>query len=366
MKVLLICEHLKGTDGWSRHTVLLRGALIERGHNVQTITTPTPLGFLTRPWRAFALAQRLKNMNADVFHFTVEPYALSVLFLPKTIRKRTVLTIHGNYGIKPLRFWMTRFLWPKVMQRIARFITVSEYTRNAVTKELKRLKKEKLAERFCDRVTVVHNGICLPGSKNQKPVEDPCGVTSNQKHILHIGGVKPAKGLGEAIEACARYKELYGAPFHLTVIGSAPEGHYLNGLRSLIRKNDLEDAVTFRGRVSDEELHQIYDESDLLLAPSYTTETSFEGFGLVYIEASAHGVPVIGPNTSGAAEAIKDGVSGYTVDVCDPDAIARKMYDVLDEGKIEAASCRKWAEKFDVSEVAQQVENIYKEVVIEN
>jgi len=58
---------------------------------------------------------------------------------------------------------------------------------------------------------------------------------------------------------------------------------------------------------------ELYKNADLLLVPSYTNKTSFEGFGLVYIEANAYGVPVIGPNTSGAAEAIKDGAYDYLI-----------------------------------------------------
>lgn len=352
MKILIATNHLHGTDGWSRYTTNLIGALERRNHEMLTIAPDDPLSFLTRPYKAFFLAGKIRRMMkkeaVDVLHFTVEPYALSVLFLPKNIREKTVLTIHGNYGVRPLRFWMTRFLWSSVLKRISRFITVSNYTKDAVIKEL----TDGVTCHFKDRTTVIHNGIRIPDWNHKKSKNDA-------KQIIHVGGVKPAKGVGEAIEACAIYKEKYKTPFHLTVIGRKKNDHYMQKLKELIAKKSLSDIVTFRGIISDEELVEAYKNADLLLVPSYTTKTSFEGFGLVYIEANAYGVPAIGPNTSGAAEAIKDGMSGFTVEIFDPEEIADRMHWVLDEKKIDSEKCIEWAKQHDIKNVSEAIERIY-------
>ena len=113
------------------------------------------------------------------------------------------------------------------------------------------------------------------------------------------------------------------------------------------------------GPLSDAELAKAYKEADLLLVPSQTTETSFEGFGLVYIEANAYGVPCIGPERSGAAEAIEDGKSGYTVSAHDPALIAKRMHWILNEEKISAASCRAWAEAHSIEKTVNAVEEVY-------
>ena len=427
MKILLVAHRLAGNDGWSRYALNLHDALVARGHTITVVTPPPPLTFLTRPWRSFFLARKLRNMMHDttynVLHITVEPYALAALFLPKRIAEKIVLTVHGNYGIRPFRLQRTRWMMQRVFARIPRFITVSAYTKQAVMKELERMGKQKLARRFDERATVIHNGIPLPfsssernrphhsplfsSSERNRPHHSPLFSSSERcrsiasrevgrtlldssaepvlsgvetadsleenhppsvadasleqstKHILHIGGVKPAKGVGEAIEACSLYKEKYGTPFHLTIIGSFWRDHYVQGLELLIHEKNLKDCVSFRGQISDAELIEEYRKADLLLVPSVTVDTTFEGFGLVYLESNAYGVPVIGPHMSGAAEAIKDGVSGYQIDVFHPEMIATRIHWILDEGRITSAACRKWAEEHSMEKVVAEVEEVY-------
>lgn len=358
MNILLVANSLDGKDGWSRYSVNLRDALIARGHTVKVLSPPSPLSFLSRPWRSFFLARKIGHFvqehPMDVLHFTVEPYATAVLFLPHDITEKTVLTIHGNYGIRPFRLWRSKFMTKMAYRRIPKFITVSKYTKDAVIRELRRINKPALAKRFEERATVIHNGIPLPAVA---PRGAKAGASTKQ--ILHIGGIKPAKGVGEAIAACALYREKYGTQFELIVIGKAWKDHYLKGLKLEIYKKHLEGYVTFRGPVSDEELAGYYASSDLLLVPSVTTQTTFEGFGLVYLEANAYGVPVIGPHMSGAAEAIKDGVSGYQIDVFHPEMIAMRIHWILDEGKIKPEECRKWAEQHGIETVASKAEKVY-------
>ena len=357
MKILLVTNHVAGNDGWSRYAMNLRDALVARGHTVIVETPPKPLTFLTRPWRSYFLSRKLKRIMrdaaCDVLHIAVEPYALAVFFLPKAIVEKTILTVHGNYGIRPFRLRMTRWIMQRAFSRIPRFITVSIYTKKAVIKELQRLGKTTLAQRFDSHATVIHNGIPLP-LRERRTLEP-----HTKKHILHVGGVKPAKGVGEAIEACALYKKTYGTPFHLTIIGAFWRDHYVQGLELLIHEKNLKDCVSFRGQISDAELVEEYRKADLLLVPSVTVDTTFEGFGLVYLEANAFGIPAIGPHISGAAEAIKDGVSGYQIDVFRPEMIAMRLHWILDEGKIKAEDCRKWAEEHSMKNVAEEVERLY-------
>ena len=367
MKILIVCERVNGEGGWYTYTRNLRDELISREHDVSVCCQkgaeenaddilPPPLRCLSfLPsclLTAFKLRKVIEKIQPDIIHITVEPYALLMPLIPSRWRKQTVLTIHGSYGIRTLMYIQTRWLARKFYKQIPKFITVSNYTKDVVAKQLAKI-SEKCSEEFINQTTVIHNGIRIPDWNHEKPKNDV-------KQILHIGGVKPAKGVGEAIEACLIYKEKYGTPFHLSVIGRKKNDHYMQKLKEMIRKKSLSDAVTFRGVISDEELADAYKNADLLLVPSYTNKTSFEGFGLVYIEANAYGVPAIGPNTSGAAEAIKDSVSGFTVEVFDPEEIADRMHWILDEGEIDSGECRKWAEGHDIANVGDKVVCVYK------
>ncbi|MBM3228059.1 glycosyltransferase family 4 protein [Candidatus Peribacteria bacterium] len=365
MRILLICEGLEGTDGWSRYSANLRQALLAKGHIVMMCThkkngedyaiLPPPLRMMTRPYLGWFLAMHLKRIvqkeHVDVVHFTVEPYALCMAFLPASIRKRSVVTIHGNYGIRPLRWWASKWLAQAMLQHVHQCIAVSTFTRDAVAKEV--FWNHNLHEAFLKKTHVVHNGIPLPPYT-------PRMTYSPVHQILFVGGVKISKGILEAIRGCAAYKKQFGSTFHFSIAGAIDEASTsATALRSLIAESELQEETSILGRVDDATLEQLYEKADILLMPSLTTQDTFEGFGLVYIEANAHGVPVIGPDRSGSTEAIANGKSGYTVDVKNPEAIADALHKILDKHTISPDGCRQWAESFSVDHMTNATIDSY-------
>src|SRR5690606_8715961 len=77
--------------------------------------------------------------------------------------------------------------------------------------------------------------------------------------------------------------------------------------------------VTWHGRVDDAALHRLYRTSDLLVVPSY------EGFGIVYLEAMAFGLPVIAAHAGAACELVTPGVNGELVALHDSTALQRAL-----------------------------------------
>jgi phosphatidylinositol alpha-1,6-mannosyltransferase len=145
------------------------------------------------------------------------------------------------------------------------------------------------------------------------------------------------------------------------IIGStSSDPSFVKELDVQIDRLDLGGNVRIRGPVDDEELNEAYAEADLFLLPSLHDGDYFEGFGLVFLEANAHGVPVIGPTTGGCPEAIKDGVSGYVCDPADSATIAERMEDILIHKKIKREDCIAWAKEHDVTKSAKQLLELYK------
>jgi len=369
VKILLLCERTQGFGGWYTYTRVLRDELVRKGHTVlscgargeKDVTYPVlyrPLELMSAPWRAIGDAVKLRKIleetQPDCIHITVEPYALLVFFLPQRWRSRIVLTIHGSYGTRPLERWRTRFLATYYYRTIPLFVTVSAYTRDTVFAFLKMHGSTVLAEHMRSATRVIPNAIVLP---RWKPREH----TQKKKEILLVGGVKPRKGVLEAIEACAIFRNSGGAPFQFHIIGGLDQhDSYVKRVQERILKLGLSDCITLEGEVSDESLEKFYEDADLYLMPALTSPTTFEGFGIVFIEAGARGVPSIGPNTSGAVEAIEEGASGYRVDSRDPTQIADRMRKILDERRIDSASCRMWAEKFSAEKIVRQIEEAYE------
>lgn len=368
MTILLLCEDINGTNGWSTYARDLLHALRARGHDVKAGTHDGTWGsllphrstLLSHPWLAPFYAWRLKRIcglvRPDVIHVAVESYALLIPYLPKEWRDRTCLTVHGTFGVAPLKDGKLKERARDYYDVIPGFVTVSAYTKEKVTEALRAYCSEREADAFARKATVVHNGIVLPPYEERKDA-------SAIKSILLVGGVKPRKGVIEALRGCAAYRDRSETPFRFTVVGSTDRPEYLETVRSEIAALKLEKNVTLTGMIGEAELETLYRNADAFLMPSVTTEDAFEGFGLVFLEANARGVPVIGPDTSGTAEAIGEGKSGYRVDVHDPSMIAERLAWILDDQTISGASCRRWAEDHSIARCAERTEAAYETII---
>jgi phosphatidylinositol alpha-1,6-mannosyltransferase len=111
----------------------------------------------------------------------------------------------------------------------------------------------------------------------------------------------------------------------------AGAGTYEDRLRALARQCGVGDAVRFLGYVEEETLPDLYAASDVYAMPSrhFLGDGNFEGFGISYLEANACGVPVIGADTGGVADAIVDGVTGWLIPPEDTAPLAARLAGLL-------------------------------------
>ena len=122
---------------------------------------------------------------------------------------------------------------------------------------------------------------------------------------------------------------------------------------------DLHEYITLHGAVSDEVLSAAFKKADLFMLLSKKIGNHVEGFGLVLLEASAAGIPVIGPNNGGCPEAIDEGVSGYVCDPSMPSRVSDRMADVLIHQKITRSHCRLFAEKHSLTHTCTDLLKYY-------
>jgi glycosyltransferase involved in cell wall biosynthesis len=137
-------------------------------------------------------------------------------------------------------------------------------------------------------------------------------------NVLFIGNLIPRKGLHTLIEALAH---LPASSWHLTAVGSltAAPG-YVARLRRQIQRAGLTRQVTLTGRLPDSELSEHLLSSHLLAMPS-----SYEGFGIAYLEAMAFGLAAIGSTAGGAREVITHRHNGFLVPPDDTNSLAHYL-----------------------------------------
>jgi glycosyltransferase involved in cell wall biosynthesis len=133
--------------------------------------------------------------------------------------------------------------------------------------------------------------------------------------ILFIGNIIPRKGLHTLIEALGT---LPPGKCTLTIAGSESwDTRYSGRVRRAVESLGLSGSVRFAGALSDDELAAEIRSHHVLAVPS-----TYEGFGIVYLEAMRSGLVPIGTTAGGAAEIIEDRVSGYLVPPENPAALA--------------------------------------------
>jgi len=131
----------------------------------------------------------------------------------------------------------------------------------------------------------------------------------------------------------------------------AGDGPLRASLERLARDLRIAEAIEWVGAIDDLQRDKLFATAEVFLMPSRVPrdKKGGEGFGIVYIEAAAAGLPSICANEGGATDAVKEGYSGYRVDPRDPNAIATAVVRLLrDRSALHQMSiqAREWAGEF--------------------
>ncbi|MGZ4664154.1 MAG: glycosyltransferase family 4 protein, partial [Frankiaceae bacterium] len=133
----------------------------------------------------------------------------------------------------------------------------------------------------------------------------------------------------------------------LLIVGGGP---YREKLKRLARDAGVEADVILTGSVPWTELPAHYDAGNVFAMPCRTRRAGLEveGLGIVYLEASATGLPVVGGNSGGAPDAVLEGETGYVVDGRSQNEITRRVVELLQDSSLARRMGRQgrhWAER---------------------
>lgn len=151
------------------------------------------------------------------------------------------------------------------------------------------------------------------------------GLPEDAPILLTISRLVARKGHDYVLLALRRILKRY--PMLVYVI--VGEGRHRDALYAMVKEHNLSDNVRFVGEVADKELPLFYQAADLFIMPNRDINGDVEGFGIVFIEASASGIPVIGGKSGGARDAIEHGSSGVLVNPVDVEEISNVVIQIL-------------------------------------
>lgn len=182
-------------------------------------------------------------------------------------------------------------------------------------------------------VTVVHPGVdttrFVPlGAEQRVAARHHFGLDPDAELVVSVSRLVPRKGFDTAIRAVAMLARSRPS-LHLAIAGGGRDEARLKGLAE-----KLHAPVTFLGRVSNDDLPLLYGCADVytMLCRNRWAGLEQEGFGIVFLEAAACGVPQVAGDSGGAAEAVDDGNTGLVVRHPDePREVAAALERLLDD-----------------------------------
>jgi phosphatidylinositol alpha-1,6-mannosyltransferase len=190
-----------------------------------------------------------------------------------------------------------------------------------------------------------------PGVDTDRFRPDPAGRAELRKRyrlgerptVVCLSRLVPRKGQDMLIRALPSIRQrVDGAA--LVIVGGGP---YLEALRKLASDCSVADHVTFTGGVPTAELPAHHAVADVFAMPCRTRGAGMdvEGLGIVFLEASATGVPVIAGQSGGAPEAVQHNKTGLVVDGRSVDKVAGAVTELLtdrDRAAAMGAAGRDW------------------------
>jgi phosphatidyl-myo-inositol dimannoside synthase len=289
------------------------------------IRHPTSL-MLPVPTVARRAARILREHDCDTVLFgAAAPLGLLAPSLRRAGARRTVAITHGHEA-----GWAALPGAARLLRRIGDQVDVLTYLGEYFRVRLARVLSPEAASRMTRLAPGVDTAAFRPGAGGDR-VRERLGL-GNRPVVVCVSRMVPRKGQDTLIRAWPRVLaaaggEGPGGPV-LLLVGDGP---YRAELGRLARGAGLSGSVVFTGPVPSAELPAYYDAGNVFAMPCRTRRGGLdvEGLGIVYLEASACGLPVVGGDSGGAPDAIRNGETGYVVPGRDVTAVADRIAGLL-------------------------------------
>jgi glycosyltransferase involved in cell wall biosynthesis len=263
-------------------------------------------------WEQFILPVRLKNRllfspsnrgPLDVVNQVVTIHDMVYFDHPETLNRNFVA-------------WF-RFMLPRLVQRVQKIITVSQFVRERI---IARTKVDP------QKVVVIPNGVSSRFSPEAIRDRERALVhlrIPSPQYILALGSIEPRKNLGRLLRAWGRIQNALTGEVWLVIAGA-------RGNPKIFRNHNvgiLPPRVFFSGHVADDILPALCAGAVAMAYPSI-----YEGFGLPALEAMASGVPLIAGDCGALREVVGD--AGILVDPFNEDSLSEALLRVMEDGQL--------------------------------
>ena len=278
-------------------------------------------------------------------------------FWAKFFRKKSIVYIHGlDIGTNNKLY---NLLWIPFIRSSDQIIANSSPTYDICLK--KRVNEKNLS--------IIHPGVSFPPQpRNEQLIQQLKSQydLQDKKILISVGRLTERKGLNEFIDLSFS-KIVKAIPNTvLVVIGDTPNQSLNKNLQSkelilsTVKKHNIDNNIIFTGNISDDDvLSSFYYLADLHIFPVKHIPEDPEGFGMVAIEAAAHGTPTVAFATGGIVDAVQHEKTGYLIENQDYQRMTDKVIEILEKKTlISEQTCMQYAEQFAWGNLKIKLEKI--------
>lgn len=283
---------------------------------------------ISLPWRGYTrhladnlapgLHRRLAGLRVDLL-LQDELNHPSLFWLNSRLQRRVgypiVSIVHHLRSSEPRPAWQNRFyraIERRYLESVCAFIFNSKTTRQVVRSVASDGRPSLIAHPAGDRLDPAITAEEIAARARQP----------GPLHLFFLGNIIPRKGLHVLI-AALRHLDDYA--WHLSIAGDcASDPAYAARMMRQVHAAHLSERIQFLGPLNERQLAAQLRTSHLLVLPS-----SYEGYGIAYLEGMSFGLPAVASTAGAAGEIITSGKNGFLVEPGDPPALARCLETVL-------------------------------------
>lgn len=353
MKICLLSFGLGTKDGGGRFAHDLALNLQKSGHEVYAIAG---FNLLRNTLFKFFTVRKIFKKSDIIHTIDIWPICFYARIISLGLNKSIVISSLGTYSVMPFYSWRRPLAAWSCRQ--AQIVAISEYTKQELNKVMPALNIKVLGVGF---------NFDFWSGKTQLRESSEVEIQKYKPFILSVGAIKIRKGFPNSIRAFSIIAKK-NKNLNYVIIGQVyDELRYMNGLKKIVKENNLEDRVFFiTSAIEDNELLKFYRNAELFVLVPIEDNHRFEGFGTVYLEAAASGLPIVATFNSGAISAIQDGYSGILVPQNDPEetaqAITKILYDSAIKEKFKTNSYER-VKNFDWEKIIAEYIKVYSEKI---
>jgi glycosyltransferase involved in cell wall biosynthesis len=299
---------------------------------------------------AWVVWQQLLNMIAEVYYglklyrqyrfrsieWTHGYDFPAILLLSYLLPINYYIYLHGDDVLCPLRNRGLSWMFNWTLQRATAIGCNSSFTRDFVQHNFKfntpihvihpSVRPEKFSLPPSPTLTHSTDPFSLRGAINHRPtsLRHQLGIADDVVILLSVGRLVRRKGFQRVIEQLPEL-EAKGIKVHYLICGIGPMERELRQLAQTLKVSHL---ITFAGYVPDHQLASFYNTADLFVLPTFYDDNakSIEGFGIVYVEASYFGKPVVASRIGGVVDAVQHEITGLLVNPNDAADLFQALY----------------------------------------